>query len=230
MFLRHLFNSGLSHSTLKVYMAAIVANQPSDSPAAALFLHTTLKTFLKGVKNIRPRTHSPAPQWSLRLVLQRLMCPPFEPMGSTSLWLLSLKALFLVAITSARRACELAAYDQPYLQFHPNKVTLFPDVSFIPKVVSDFHLNQPLVSPMLFPSPTTDLERSLHSLDVKRALAFYASRTSAFRKTQRLFVAVHGHLKGSPISSQTVSKWIVKTIKLAYALALCSCSYCSALN
>ena len=47
------------------------------------------------------------------------------------------RLFFLVAITSARRA------DTPYLQFHPDKVTLYPDVSFLPKVISDFHLNQP---------------------------------------------------------------------------------------
>lgn len=146
--LHSLFKQGLSYSTIKVYVAVIVTYQPQHSPAATLFHHSTVKTFLKGIRNLRPRVHALAPQWSLHLVLQRLMSPPFEPLATTSDWLLSLKTTFLIAVTLARLACELVALrvDQPYLQFHPDKVTLFPDVSFLPKVVTDFHLNQPSFS------------------------------------------------------------------------------------
>ena len=61
-------------------------------------------------------------------------------MASTPLKLLSLKTLFLVAIMSAWRANELAALwaDAPYVQFHSDRVALYPDVSFLPKVISSF--------------------------------------------------------------------------------------------
>ena len=71
-------------------------------------------------------------QCSLQLVLNTRTRPPFEPMATTTFKLLSLKTLFLVAITSAKCASELAALrsDPPFLQFHPDKVTLYFDVLF----------------------------------------------------------------------------------------------------
>ena len=71
---------------------------------------------------------------------------------------------------------------------HPDKVTLYIDISFLPKVVSEFHVNEPIVLPTFFPSPTTPVERKLHSLDVRRALAFYLHRTKSIRRSQHLFM------------------------------------------
>ena len=119
LYLRHLFDLGLTLSTLKVYIAAIVSFQPRDSESSSLFSNSTLKAFLKGLVNIHPPVRTPIPQWSLTLVLQALMKPPFESMASCDVTFLSLKTLFLVAVMSARRASELAALksDAPYLQF-----------------------------------------------------------------------------------------------------------------
>ena len=74
-------------------------------------------------------------------------------MASIDFKFLILKAAFLVAMTSAKRASELAALlaDPPFIQFHPDEVTLYFDVSFLPKVVSDFHLNQPIILPCSSP-------------------------------------------------------------------------------
>lgn len=142
-------------------------------------------------------------------------------MAGSSDWLLTIKTILPVAITSPRRASELAALrvDPPYLQFHPNKVALSPDISFLPKVVTDFHLKQPIVLPTFFLSPSSPLEKTLHSLDVRRALAYYVDRTKSFRTSQRLFVATHGPSRGQAVSSQTISKWLVRVIHLAYELS-----------
>ena len=68
----------------------------------------------------------PSPQRSLTIVLQQLTKAPFEPLAFVDLRLLTFKTAFLVAITSARRASELAAlhHDYSYLQFYPDKVKL----------------------------------------------------------------------------------------------------------
>ena len=131
-----------------------------------------LKQFLKGLRNMRPAYKSPTAQWSLQLVLRKVKSPSFEPLASTSLQLLTFKTAFLLAVTSVRRASELTALwaDPPFIQFHPDKVTIFPDVSFLLKVATSFHLNQPVVLPMFFPNLMTNVEKALHSLDVKRAL------------------------------------------------------------
>ena len=137
-FILHLFNLGLSYSTIKVYISAIVAHQPSHSKSTKLFSHPTLKRFLRCLQNIRPPKQQIISQWSLQLVLNSLTKLPLEPMAKCNEKLLPLKTAFLVAFTSAKRASELAALrsDPPYLQFHPDKVTIDFDVSFPPKVVS----------------------------------------------------------------------------------------------
>ncbi|XP_078247020.1 uncharacterized protein LOC144588309 [Pogona vitticeps] len=220
LYLRHLFDLGLTKSTLKVYTSAIVTFQPKGSQSSRWFSHPTVKAFFRGLSNMRPPVRRPLPQWSLQTVLHSLVRPPFEPMATCDLKFLSLKTLFLVAITSARRASELAALraDSPYLQFFKDKVVLYPDVSFLPKVVSDFHVNQPLLLPTLFSEPSSDIERTLHCLDVRRALSFYISRTKDFRKVQRLFLCYYGQRKGTAASTSTLSRWLVSTISLAYEL------------
>ncbi|KAF7247690.1 Protein dopey-2 [Varanus komodoensis] len=50
-------------------------------------------------------------------------------------------------------------------------------------VATSFHMGQDIVLPAFFPSPTTPLERSLHSLDVRHCLAFYKSRTESIRRS-----------------------------------------------
>uniref|UniRef100_A0ABM5G4K6 Uncharacterized protein n=1 Tax=Pogona vitticeps TaxID=103695 RepID=A0ABM5G4K6_9SAUR len=220
LYLRHLFDLGLSKSTLKIYTSAIVTFQPKGSQSSRWFSHPTVKAFFRGLTNMRPPVRRPLPQWSLQTVLHSLVRPPFEPMATCDLKFLSLKTLFLVAITSARRASELAALraDSPYLQFFKDKVVLHPDISFLPKVVSDFHVNQPLLLPTLFSEPSSDVERTLHCLDVRRALSFYISRTKDFRKVQRLFLCYYGQRKGTAASTSTLSRWLVSTISLAYEL------------
>ena len=96
--------------------------------------------------------------------------------------------------------------------------SLYPDVSFLPKVISDFHVNQPLILPTLFSNPSSDVEHMLHSLNICCTLAFYISRTKEFHTYPRFFVCFHGPQKGSPASSHTVLRWLV-SITLAYDLA-----------
>uniref|UniRef100_A0A8C4YQU8 Dedicator of cytokinesis 7 n=1 Tax=Gopherus evgoodei TaxID=1825980 RepID=A0A8C4YQU8_9SAUR len=142
------------------------------------------------------------------------MGPPFEPLATCSLLYLSWKTAFLVAITSARRVSELRALvvDPPYTVFHKDKVQLRPHPAFLPKVVSAFHINQEIFLPVFFPKPhSSGREQQLHSLDVRRALAFYIERTKPFRKSPQLFVAVADRMKGLPISSQRISSWVPLT-------------------
>ena len=58
----------------------------------------------------------------------------------------------------------------------------------------------------------------LHTLDVKRALAFYVARTKDFRLSPRLFLCYCGQKKGLPISFSSISRWLVSAISLAYEL------------
>ncbi|CAJ0926027.1 unnamed protein product [Ranitomeya imitator] len=125
---------------------------------------------------------------------------------------------FLVAITSIRRVSELAALScRPlFLVIHQDKVVFRPPPSFLPKVVSTFHLNEDIVLPSFFPAPTHPLERSLNKLDLVRAVRIYLDRTSSFRKTDSFFVIPDGTRRGQPASKATIARWIRMAILEAY--------------
>lgn len=126
-----------------------------------------------------PPAERPVGPSDLPMVLRCLTQMPFDPAASCNLCLLTLKTVFLVAITLARRASELSALDirAPFLTFLPNAVELQINVRFLPKVVSEFHLHSAIILPDFYPTPTSDAERLLHTLDVTRALEFYLHRT-----------------------------------------------------
>lgn len=77
----------------------------------------------------------------------------------------------------------------PYLQLHRDKVTIFPNMSFLSKMVLDFHISNPFVLPTFFCSPISELEKSFHILDVCKAHTFYTSRTKPFPKSNKLFLS-----------------------------------------
>ncbi|KAF7252362.1 Protein P [Varanus komodoensis] len=219
-FLLELHHSGLKSSSVKVYMAAIAYHRGLVD-RSTIFSQPTVKRFLKGLHNLNPSIRLVMPTWSLSVVLQALTRAPFEPLATVDLRLVSWKKVFLVVVTSARRASELCALriDPPYLNFHREKVVLRLDPSFLPKVATSFHMGQDIILPAFFPSPSTPLERSLHSLDVRRCLAFYRLRTESIRHSNRLFIKYSTRDQGDPVTPQRLSKWIVHTITLSYQLA-----------
>ena len=91
--------------TVKGYRSAVSAflrlpNQPS------LFKSPFVTRFLKGLQHTFPPIPFNMPQWDQNLILTMLMCAPFEPMHNCSLRLLTIKTVFLVAITLALRVSE----------------------------------------------------------------------------------------------------------------------------
>ncbi|XP_044300087.1 shieldin complex subunit 1 isoform X1 [Varanus komodoensis] len=218
-FLLELHHSGLKLSSIKVYMAAI-SYYHGTVGGPSIFSQPFIKRFLKGLYNLNPTVRPVMPTWSLSVVLQELTRAPFEPLVTIDLRLVSWKKAFLVAVTSARRASELCVVrlDPPYLNFHREKVVLRMDPSFLPKVTTSFHMGQDIVLPAFFLSPTNPLERSLHTLDIRRCLAFYRSRTESIRRSNKLFVKYSEPNQGLPVTPQRLSKWIVHTITLSYQL------------
>ncbi|CAJ0963288.1 unnamed protein product [Ranitomeya imitator] len=160
----------------------------------------------------------PLEPWDLNLVLGVLQQSPFEPLQEVSLSLLSWKVAFLVAVTSIRRISELAALSSqvPFLNFHQGKVVLRTSPSFLLKVVFSFHLNEEIVLPSLCPAPVHRIEKSLHTLDLVRALRRYISRTASFRRSDALFVLPKGPRKGFLASKATIAKWIRSAIQESY--------------
>ena len=51
------------------------------------------------------------------------------------------------------------------------------------------------------------------------SITFYVERTKTFRKSNKLFLCFQGPNNGAPTSSQSIARWIVQTISLAYNLS-----------
>ena len=75
-----LLDSGRSHSTLRVYVAAIsVRHDPVDS--ATVGGHRSVSLFLRGAVRQHPPSTPRAPAWDLPLLPDALSSPPFEPLA-----------------------------------------------------------------------------------------------------------------------------------------------------
>ncbi len=79
----------LSPSTLKVYVAAIVAHHDAVD-GRSLGKHDLIVRFLKGARRMNPSRPPLVPSWDLSIVLAGLQRGPFEPLDSVELKFLSL--------------------------------------------------------------------------------------------------------------------------------------------
>lgn len=93
------------------------------------------------------------------------------------------------------------------------------NISFLPKLVSEFHLYSDIKLLDFYPSPKSDLEKLLHTLNVTRALKFYIHRTQYSNRDLHLFVSYAARTLGWCLSSQCISKWIADLIKICYSLS-----------
>ncbi|XP_061479227.1 uncharacterized protein LOC133383133 [Rhineura floridana] len=108
-FLHSGFMMGLRPNTLRRHASTLSSILSVSSPGDHISSHPFIKRFLKGVSLRSPAVVHRFPSWSLPKVLQALQRPPFEPIRTVPLRILSFKVLFLIAITSARRVSELGA-------------------------------------------------------------------------------------------------------------------------
>ncbi len=137
-FLQELLDKGHSHSTLKVFVAAIAA---FHAPIAGQSVgrDNSVVRFLKRARRLNPPRPLTVPTWDLPTVLRALKGPPFEPLQSTNLQSLSLKTALLLALASVKRVGDLQALSisPACLEFGPNasKVVLKPRHGYIPKVL-----------------------------------------------------------------------------------------------
>ncbi len=103
--------------------------------------------FLCGALRLRPPVLSRFPPWDLAVVLEALYSPPFKPIEEISDCHLTLKTVFLVAISSLKRVGDLQALSvaPTYLDFAPDmaKAFLYLRAGYAPKVPSS--APQPIV-------------------------------------------------------------------------------------
>ncbi len=125
-FLQDRFATGLSPSTLKVYVAAIAAYH-APLGKQSLGRNPLVTRFLKGTQRLRPLVRPRVPAWNLAVVLEALSKALFEPLGEVSLRFLTIKTAFLLAISSLKRVCDLQALSvaPSCLEFAPGMARAF---------------------------------------------------------------------------------------------------------
>ena len=129
-FLTYMFKrKGAALSTIKGYRAMLSAvfkfllPEISTSPI--------LKDLIRSFEISAPRPLFPPPPWDLDKVLQFLSGPPFEPLARASFLDKTKKALFLLAMATAKRVSELQA-----LSFQGEDLVLYYDPFFRAKTES----------------------------------------------------------------------------------------------
>ncbi len=216
-FLQELLDKGRSHSTLKVFVAAIAAFH-APIVGQSVGRDNSVVRFLKGARRLNPPRPLTVPTWDLPTVLRALKGPPFEPLQSTDLRSLSLKTALLLALASVKRVGDLQALSTSpaCLEFGPNdsKVVLKPRHGYVPKVLSTPFRAQVITLSAL---PPSEEDRELSLLCPVRALRIYFERSAPFRHTEQLFVSFGNRTKGHPVTKQRLSKWIVDAVMLAYS-------------
>ena len=208
-FLTYKFHQGAAYRTIAGYrsMMSSVLPHVDKFPVGQ---HPYVIRLLKGVYNERPPVKKLVPEWDLPLVLGTLKKAPFEPLREASLKHLTWKTCFLIAITSFRRCSDLQS-----LKLGEGSVNVQKKgITFIRQGLSKQDRPGHKPTPVFIPCFPDNKK-----LDPKRCLAMYLKRTEQFRKkagsdiTQLFLATISPH---QPVTAQTISKWIVKTIKFAY--------------
>lgn len=199
----------LAVSSLRVQISAI-----SAFTGISWANHALVRQFFKGAIRLRPQRKPRFPKWDLPLVLDFLSTLGTDPENPLSVKDLTLKTVFLVAVTSAKRVSEIRnlGSKEPFLTFFPDRAVLIPKLGSNPKVTSIFHENQEIVLPTF----NTKEGQEVHPLDVGYTLSQYLEATESFRQTDFLFILLQGKNRGKRASIRSISAWIVQTIQRAY--------------
>ena len=145
-------------------------------------------------------------------MLDYLSGPTFEPMGSVSLRLVTLKTVFLLQLASARRvswtySCRI---DGGHLQISPQGVRILPRLALDKNQTESFSPRLVYLPNLKEYSPDDRLHCPV------RALKYYLQRTKALRGTEKaLFITTQEPYARA--AKNTIASWIRQVIRGAYS-------------
>ena len=199
-FLASLVTQGnLAYRTVALYKSAI--SQTHDPVGSTeLGRLPIVSRFMKGVFKSKPPKPKYAGTWNVQTALSFL--ESLEPLGDLTLKQLSYKTVLLLALTSAARAHELSSLDLTY--------SLKKEGSWeftLPTHTKTSRPGHP-ARKIFLPSFPGNLK-----ICVVRSLTAYVEKTKKLRTSSKLFVSYISPYKA--ISSQSVSRWLSKALRLA---------------
>ena len=207
-FLISLHDKNFSPATVKGYRSAISTTLKQISNVD-FSNQSILSDVVRSFELERPRVKPHFPKWDLAVVLTALNTTPFEPLESCGFKELTYKTVFLTALASGRRRSEIHALSCHDVHFTDQSVNLMTFPGFLAKNQLPSVLSDPISLPSLCGQDVNPL------LCPVRALRIYLNRVDKRRKgRKRLFIS-HSDSYGKEISCDTISRWIVQTIKLA---------------
>ena len=124
---------GAALSTIKGYRAMLAA--VFKFPLPEISSSPILKDLVRSFEISAPRPIFPPPPWDLDKVLEFLSGPPFEPLARASFLDKTKKALFLLAMATAKRVSELQALSFS-VSFQGEDLVLYYDPFFRAKTES----------------------------------------------------------------------------------------------
>ncbi len=199
-----------------MYVVAISVGHPPVG-GASVGRHSLASRLMQGLRRLRPFRPARVPSWDLTIVLEGLLGNPFELLQSVSDKLLTLKTVLLVALSSLERVGDLHALSisPSCMDFAPGlvKFLLRPRHDYVPKVALNPFCFQQVVLETFSPADTGSGSMSLCPV---RPLRPYVDRTAQWRGSDQLFVCFGGKSRGSAVTKQRMSHWIVEAISLAY--------------
>ena len=210
-FLISLHDRNFSPATVKGYRSAISTTLKQISKVD-FSNQSILSDVVRSFELKHPRTKAHFPKWDLALGLSTLSSDLFEPLQSCGFKELTLKTVFLTALATGRRRSEIHAFCSTDVQFSNESVSLCTFPGFLAKNQLPSVVSGPVSVPCLSGQDVNPL------LCPVRALRLYLDRVEPRRRgRKRLFIS-HLDSYDKEISCDTISRWIVQTIKLAYAV------------
>lgn len=211
---------GLACDTVKVYLTAITRRHAKVKVGHQRLKLTELDSvqqWLRGLTLTYPMDRPIVPEWSLSLVLSVLKQPPYynKKLSLVELKYLTQRTVFLIALTTARRASEIHALTCRNIVYSGDRAQLHLDPKFLPKVNSQFHVSQPVY----VPSSCKAADKELRKLCVMTSLKAYISATKRQRaacRVDQLFVAYGNNMLGQPVKKNRISTWMRELIQDCY--------------
>ncbi|KAL0162423.1 hypothetical protein M9458_041819, partial [Cirrhinus mrigala] len=200
-----------------VYVAAISAYH-IPLGGSSVGRNPLVTRFLCGTLRLRPPVRPRVPPWDLTVVLEALCRPSFKPIEESLDCHLTVKTVLLLALTLLKCRGSSGPFCGPFLLGLCARYG-----QSLPVPLSGLCSEGPLLGTTacctpgpLSPSFREPDQQKLNCMCPVRALDTYVHRAAMWRRVDQLFVCYGPPKKGLPASKQTLSRWIVDAITLAY--------------